>query len=149
MGEIYEADYPFVRVVWDKHWRDEEGGGVVATPSWKPGAIWQLTNAFGGCDCICHGVGKVIYEVYSRHKPGPRFPERIFYTRQWQSPDGKRFGKTGLRMTTTRAFERKKRGWWLDEEYIVRDPTPLDESEHFASRGEMEDYHFPEGRRRA
>ena len=54
--------------------------------------------------------GEMLLSVVSTHKPG-KFPERIFYTRQWKDPEGKVFGKGALRVTTIGTFRRLLRGY--------------------------------------
>lgn len=82
-------------MTWVPGWNHEYDGGEDSRPVWD-------------------GEGLEVRLVVSVHKPG-RFPPRVFYTRQWQDPDGQQFGKPGLRMTTHQAFalwrsgERRKR----------------------------------------
>ena len=76
-------------------------------------------------EAYCNAVGEMILTEVSRHKPG-RYPTRVFYLREWVTPDGKRFGKPALRMCSAEKFNRLSRGWAVD--YVV-DP---DEMQHGA-----------------
>lgn len=123
--EVYRSPYPFVRSTFTQY--DEEGGYEV--PTWKPGIEYDVRHSpvWTGEDvpdyfAVADGVGEIILTVVSRHKPGPKYPERVFYTRQWRNPDGKLFGNNKLHICSTQAFSRRKRGWFLDEAYEIRMP---------------------------
>ena len=100
-------DYPFVRTTYAQC--DEDGCSDVS--SWKPGVDYELRPPHGDdADAVADGVGKQILTVVDVYKPG-RFPTRVFYTVQWVTPDGKRFGKGGLKITTLDAFRRRANGF--------------------------------------
>ena len=113
-GDIFEVPHPFVRVTVTLH--DEDG--PTELKSWRPGVEFELVESDDGA-AFAEGLGKQIVEVVSIHKPG-RYPERIFYTRKWETPSGKLFGKPGLRVKTTRAFRRLiagyRHGYYLNTE---------------------------------
>lgn len=104
MTEI-KAPYPFIRVTVTLH--DEEGPHDVQ--SWRPG-VRGVPVYPGDVEEVADGMGSIVLTEVSRHKPG-RYPERVFYVRQWIDPDGRRFGKPGLRMTTAHAFARLCKGY--------------------------------------
>jgi hypothetical protein len=107
MPEEFIIEYPFVRSTYTE--QDEEGMSEVAC--WKPGVEFVPTGQYGeDVDTVAHGVGKQRLTVISRHRPG-KFPERVFYVRQWIDPDGKAFGKPKLRITTACAFTTLCRGY--------------------------------------
>ena len=108
-GETYSAWWAFKRTTYTRF--DEEGGSEVET--WAPG--WEY-EAFGPEDSlpVWQGQGAQLRTVVAVYKPG-RFPERVFYTRRWRDPDGKEFGRDGLRITTAEAFRR-----WRAEEHKAR-----------------------------
>jgi hypothetical protein len=100
-GQEHRAPFPFTRDTYEGPPDDPEGTMFVKVPTWKPGA--EL-----GADeyeewCVADGVGEVVYNVIAVFKPGS-FPTRVFYTRNWIDPDGKRFGKNKLRITTAHHF---------------------------------------------
>ena len=98
--EVYERAYPFCME--RKKWIYNSARGCEEQrDTWYPG---YQENPWGG-GLEANGVGKVQYAVISRHKPG-RYPTRIFYTRTWIDPDGRTFGKSGLRMCTVNKFNR-------------------------------------------
>jgi hypothetical protein len=109
-GDVIRLDYPFRR---DTVSLFEpcpiDGGRNVETETWIPGARLELTHD-GDTDAVADGVGEQILTVISTHKPD-RYPLRIFYTRQWITPDGKQFGKTRCRVTTASAFAYRARGY--------------------------------------
>jgi hypothetical protein len=115
MSEIYEAPYPFVRDVYGELDGDESGCGYVEVTTWKPGVRHEYVYP-DDTQSVADAVGKVRYTVISRHKPGPRYPERVFYTRKWIDPDGHEFGRCALRITTVQAFESLIRGYRFDYE---------------------------------
>jgi hypothetical protein len=104
-GHEYSCRYPFV--VKTVMLRDEEGSAEVE--SWCPGTI-EVFRMPDDSDTIAHALGRMILTVVSVHRPG-RYPERVFYTRQWEDPDGKVFGRNNLRVTTTGNFGRLIRGY--------------------------------------
>lgn len=97
VGMVIAADYPFVR---ESITLDDEDGSQVRE-SWRPGCVHEFEE--NRRSSWAHGVGLMILFVVSKFKPG-KYPERVFYTRQWRDPDGKTFGKAKLRITTTTNF---------------------------------------------
>lgn len=55
--------------------------------------------------------------VVSVHRPG-RFPTRVFFTRQFVTPDGKAFGKSKLHIVTVEKFRRLSSRYQID--YTMR-----------------------------
>lgn len=104
MNEI-RVPYPFILDTAP----DFEGGTMMDVPTWRPGTrgVVKLPDDVGS---VADGMGFIVLIEISRHKPG-RYPERVFYVRQWIDPDGRRFGKPGLRMTTAHAFARLCKGY--------------------------------------
>lgn len=102
-----EIPYPFVRT--RKFVPDECGGGEVEC--WHPGVNVELVAPDGGdSECVAEGIGRMLIQQISRHKPA-KYPERVFYVRQWRDPDGKVFGKRNLRVATASQFERLCKGF--------------------------------------
>lgn len=104
-GAVFEHAYPFVRG--KTTIMDEDGPAEIGT--WNPG-IHYVPISEDECDAVAEGLGKQILTVVSVHKPG-RFPTRVFYTRKWETPRGKRFGKSGCHITTLQAFRRLIKGY--------------------------------------
>lgn len=126
-GDVFEVVYPFVRDVFDDYeddWRTGESHSK-KVPTWKPGTIAESCGPEDFED-VCHARGAMLLTVVSIHKPG-RFPTRVFYTRQWRSPDGKTFGKGGLRMTTSAAFRRLCSGYRVP--YVVQQPERAEQGD--------------------
>lgn len=108
-GTTYSAWQAFKRTTYTDY--DEEGGFEV--PTWAPG--WEY-EAYGPEDSrpVWQGQGAQLRTVIAVFKPG-RYPERVFYTRQFRDPSGKIFGRDGLRITTAQAFRR-----WMAGEHLTR-----------------------------
>lgn len=113
-GQELSAEYPFVRTTYDDMSECDADNGPVEKPTWKPGVNFE-SNGFDGTDACADAKGQVVYTVIAVFKPGS-YPERVFYTRAWIDPDGKRFGKGNLRMTTKQNFRVMLRGYRHDYE---------------------------------
>lgn len=116
-GNVFTVVFPFVRDTYSR--MDTEDGmnwSEVETLSWKPGCAYR-DCAPDDTEGYCHAEGHMELTVVDVHKPG-KYPTRVFFTRQWITPDGKRFGKTNLRIMTKPAFMRRTKGWFA-EPYIV------------------------------
>lgn len=112
-GATFTNPYPFVREIGAAV--DEDGPCEFLT--WKPGlrAIMP-TSQYDDGEELADAMGKQILTVVSIHRPG-RFPPRVFFTRQWETPDGKLFGKAKCRVTTQQAFRRMSAGFRSDIEW--------------------------------
>ena len=97
-------DYPFIRTKFETF--DEDGSHF--EKSWKPGV--EIYETPYGTSAIANGKGKMTMTIVDIIKPG-RFPTRVFYTREFVAPDGKRFGKRGLKICTLEKFRRLARGY--------------------------------------
>jgi len=108
--ETFTVEYPFIRCI-GSEWGED---GTVYFLSWRPGIDYRMIGYHGDdSEEYANAMGKMHLTVVSTHKPG-RYPERVFYTRQWESPDGKRFGKAGLKIATTYKFKRLCRGYLIE-----------------------------------
>ncbi len=119
-GDEFAVPYPYFRELVELPPDDPEATAMAQVQSWRPGTF---TESDGGYDVqsAADAMGEMLLTVVDVHKPG-RFPVRVFFTRQWRDPDGKVFGKGGLRITTVPAFLRLTRGYmhdfYLDGELI-------------------------------
>lgn len=113
-GVVFSVAHPFCREKVSLPGDDPEGPYSVETMSWRPGIRYEYgDNAYGDDpDTVKEydGMGAQILTVVAVFKPG-RFPTRVFYTRKWRTPDGKEFGKGGLRIKITSAFKRLIAGY--------------------------------------
>ena len=100
-GDVFTVVYPFVRAPFE--WFDDEG--PVTLKSWKPGINIEADGDCYGPDIFADSEGEMVLTVVDVFKPG-RFPTRVFYTRQFVDPDGKRFGKAKLQIATLEKFRR-------------------------------------------
>lgn len=99
IGDKFAVLYPFLRCTFT----DYDTDGPSECPSWKPGTetvgIYPDDSA-----SVCDDHGWLLSEIVGIYKPG-RFPSRVFWTRTWERPDGKRFGSK-LQVTTEEKFRR-------------------------------------------
>jgi len=121
VGKVYAVRYPFFMSSYEK-WEDDFPTEV---QSWRPGC--QVDTNQGEDDYLpvryyySEGHGEMLLDVVGVFKPG-RYPERVFFTRKWQDPDGKVFGKPNLRMTTKNNFIKMLNGY--RHEYISDELEP-------------------------
>ena len=100
-AETYTVKYPFCRC---KHaYYAEDGGGEI--DSWRPGTSHGPPSPYSDTDLYADAEGTMTLTVIGRYKPA-HYPERVFYTRQFMSPDGKAFGKPKLLIATAAKFNR-------------------------------------------
>lgn len=109
-GQVFTVTHPFIREEVSLPPADPEATGLNLVMSWRPGIRDELIDQWGSSDKFADGVGAQILTVVSVHKPG-RYPRRVFYTRQWRSPDGKVFGKPNLRIKAINAFKTLVKGY--------------------------------------
>ncbi|WP_020476222.1 hypothetical protein [Zavarzinella formosa] len=114
--QVFEFSYPFFHEEVELF----DGESTYKTLSWRPGVRHELT-AYGDPLAVADGVGSQIVTVVSVHKPG-KFPERVFFTRQWKNPEGKVFGKTKLRVKTSPDFRKLVAGYGFKFE-VTQDQT--------------------------
>lgn len=107
-GQEITNPYPFVQDNYIAY--DEEGG--YAKRTWNPGVSIEIVSDYGDTDVLAHGEGQQILTVVDVHKPG-KYPTRVFYTRTWVDPDGRKFGKSKLHIATVEKFRRLSRGFNL------------------------------------
>lgn len=114
-GKEYRATFPFVRTTYEAMPDDLVGCGLpVERPTWRPGCEHETSNT-GDTWSFAHADGEVAYSVVATFKPD-KYPTRVFYLRSWIDPDGKRFGKNNLRITTTQNFRHLLKGYRHDYE---------------------------------
>lgn len=111
-GAVFAVRYPFIRDTYDSADFDGDAYKMVTQNVWKPGCGYR-PSAPDDVEPFCHAEGQMELTVIDVHKPG-KYPARVFFTRQWIGPDGKRFGKTALRIMTMQAFKRRAAGWFAD-----------------------------------
>jgi hypothetical protein len=89
-GDVFERKHPFTWVV-ERHGEPDRD-----TERWRPGA-WETKYIPPDDACaICHGEGTVKFTVVSVHTP-PKYPTRVFFTRQFFMPDGKPYASSRLK----------------------------------------------------
>jgi hypothetical protein len=115
-GAVFTVPYPYSREEVELPPDDPEATCLVTVNSWRPGVRW--VQVYDDSEAEAEGIGAMLLTVIDVHKPG-RFPARVFFTRQWRDPDGKVFGKGGLRITTVPAFLRRTKGYMHDFELVV------------------------------
>lgn len=118
-GTAFEVTYPYFREMVCLPPDDPEATSMAEVESWRPGVRW--VQVYDDSEAEADGIGAMLLTVVDVHKPG-RFPARVFFTRQWRDPDGKVFGKAGLRITTVPAFLRRTKGYM--HEFKLTKETP-------------------------
>lgn len=113
VGRAYEAWHPFKREQYTGF--DEEGG--FASETWVPGWRYEPCGP-EDVEEVWDGEGVQLRTIVSIHKPG-KYPERVFYVRQWRDPDGRVFGNTALRVVVTPTF----RHWLYGERWPDYSPA--------------------------
>lgn len=108
-GLHFSVPYPFVLEEVTLPPDDPEANQMMTVKSWRPGTRDEFLPPDSTED-VADGIGSQEITVVSVHKPG-RFPHRVFYTREWIDPSGKRFGKPGCRVKTLSAFRRLVSGF--------------------------------------
>ncbi|MBC3943325.1 hypothetical protein [Sphingomonas albertensis] len=104
-GAVFAVRYPFVRETYQSIGED----GYVDILSWRPGTTCENTWD-GDVDYGADGEGWQRLTVVGVYQP-PRFPTRVFYTRDWVNPDGIAFGKRSLQICTREKFKRLIAGY--------------------------------------
>lgn len=104
MSKEYFVDFPFRKGM--HHGYDADGPFEEST--WIPGC--DAENNYDDFDLVADGMGKMVLTEISRHKPG-KYPERVFYVREWIDPQGFRFGKKKLRITAASNFKKLAGGY--------------------------------------
>lgn len=104
-GSVFSVPYPFVRDVYNSLEED----GPVEVPTWKPGVRYVAVGPEDS-EAVADAAGRMILRVVDVFKPA-HYPARVFYTRQWEDPKGRVFGKKGLRIVTLEKFRRLARGY--------------------------------------
>lgn len=119
IGSLHERPWPFMRA--------EEAGYSsefcdYTVGRWRPGFSQELCGPYGDdTEVVCDAVGTEIFEVVSVHKPGPKYPTRVFYVRRWRDPDGKVFGSTSLKCKVAWAFRNMLRMPEYLDDLIVKE----------------------------
>lgn len=115
-GAVLAVAYPFVREATTL--LDEEG--PYETETWRPGTRFAPVPP-DYSESVADAMGEMQITIVSTHKPG-RFPTRVFYTREWVDPDGKRFGKPKLHTATAATVTRMLNGYrhW----FRLLEPSP-------------------------
>jgi len=114
-GTEYRGPYPFLLQKMQR-WDQTKGqfGEMVDYVGWRPGCRFETVSGEYTEEQVadCDGEGEIMLSVVSIHRPSKKYPERVFFTRQWRAPDGLIFGKTKLRVLTKAAFVRRCKGWF-------------------------------------
>ncbi|KCZ47751.1 hypothetical protein [Hyphomonas sp. CY54-11-8] len=103
--KTYAVAWPFLKV---DNSEDRNEWDLHDLGAWKPGFENEYADPYGESSYpVCDGMGQMLLTVVSLHKPGPKYPTRVFYTRKWIDPDGKVFGASKLRTSVAWAFRNK------------------------------------------
>lgn len=120
-GQECRAPYPFCRDTYEALPDDPEGAPTTEQ-TWRPGVDYDIVDNFGTVGGAADAMGEVVFTVIAVFKPGS-YPKRVFYTRHWVTPDGKRFGKNKLRITTVQHFRTLIKGYRHDDYEMADTPS--------------------------
>jgi hypothetical protein len=117
-GTTYAAWHPFKREEYQPIPDDPESGYPAKCATWVPGWRYEPSGP-EDMEEVWDGEGVQLRTIVSLHRPGARYPERVFYTRQWQAPNGHTFGKGALRCVIAPTF----RAWLRGERWPAYSPA--------------------------
>lgn len=112
-GKQYKVVYPFTRDIYGE-WTED---GLIEHDTWRPGTRPKPIYPDDAED-VADAEGLMILEIISIHKPG-KYPTRIFYTRKYQDPDGKVFGKGRLHIASVDKFRRLSAKYYYDYRVLI------------------------------
>lgn len=104
-GDGFTVVYPFVRSTYT----DVSTEGYPELPTWRPGVEYRQCGP-EDTEAYADAEGLARFTVVDVFKPG-HYPARVFYTRKFIDPDGREFGKPGLRIATLEKFRRLTSGY--------------------------------------
>lgn len=96
-GDVFERDHPFT-------WVEEGSYGDDRYERWRPGA-WNVETVVDEALSSCTALGRVKFTVISVHRP-PGYQERVFFKREFITPDGTRYTPGRLMNCITRKFRK-------------------------------------------
>lgn len=98
-GDVFERDHPFTLRADHEHYPEEK-----SVYRWRPGA-WNVDSEDGEVFTSCTAIGRVKFTVVSVHRP-PGFQERVFFKREFTTPEGDRYTSGRLMNCITRKFRK-------------------------------------------
>ena len=102
-GQVHRVEFPFTVSEYD----DYEGKVKV----WKPGVRFEDVRGYGNTEGFADGVGTMVIEIVSLHRPSNRHPMMVFYNRRWEYPDGTTAKTRGLKIKSASALRRIVSGY--------------------------------------
>lgn len=97
-GDVFERDHPFT-------WTTERGSAPDDVHErWRPGA-WNIDSVGEDVLPSCTALGRVKFTVISMHRP-PGYQERVFFTREFITPDGEKYAPARLMNCIARKFRK-------------------------------------------
>lgn len=123
-GAMIEIGYPFVLI--------EREGKENPNPEsdqwkWRPG-VRSVPVYPDSSDDFADGMGTLVVTIVSTHTP-PGWPERVFFTKTWRTPEGFEFGRRKLHTLPRPAFTTLCRGFrhrfeLTDDAIRIASPAP-------------------------
>lgn len=104
IGIDIRVPYPFVR----SSYIGLDADGTYEVPCWRPGTT--VLHRREDVEMVAHGMGFMILTAVSLHKPG-KWRERVFFTRKWEDPNGRVFGKNHILIKPTANFRELCKGY--------------------------------------
>lgn len=97
-GQIFNIQIPFVL------WRPKHPGQNLNVD--EDGLCWWPSTRKEDGKVVIDGIGHHVFEVVSIHKPGPKYPTRIFYLESWVWPDGSKKAERDLKLMIENQFRK-------------------------------------------
>lgn len=106
-GQIHRVEFPFTSSLGD----DIVDGELCKVKFWKPGVRFEDVRGRGDPESFADGVGTMVIEIVSLHRPSSRHPMMVFYRRSWEYPDGTTAKTRGLKIKSASALRRIVSGY--------------------------------------
>ena len=102
-GDVIDRPYPFTKMQ-RKDTAFFGGDEVVSFEEWwRPGA-WAYCGKGYDRVSACHAEGRVVLTVVHVAKLPKPYPRRVLYTRQFVTPEGRDYKRSGLKWATVNKF---------------------------------------------
>jgi len=127
----HKIKYPFimeeVEAIWEVVW-EVAGTEIPKIEQWKPGITYTQESPYQDGEAYCEGEGFMVITEISRHKLPRPYPTRVFFTRKWIDPDGKKFGSNKLNIISLGTFNKIIKGYY-GPEYILDSPAKIEQAD--------------------
>ncbi len=112
LGSVFETPWPFCRTTFEHYGADLDDPPDIEE-SWRPGVEIDHDNSsdWNGPSWHADAMGLMVCTVVGHGLLMKPRKNRVFYVRQWVDPDGRKFGKTIVRVLSADGFRRMVAGY--------------------------------------